>query len=65
MEEPDDRADPSSLKIGVVPTDVPSSFVMGAISEASESITAVPEPAHGSNANEVALTSPVVELLEV
>ncbi|EHA8586660.1 hypothetical protein COCNU_scaffold000703G000030 [Cocos nucifera] len=65
MEESGDRADPSSLRIGIVPTDVPSSSAMEAILEAPEPIVTMPEPAHGSNVNEDAPTSPMAELPKV
>ncbi|EHA8586676.1 hypothetical protein COCNU_scaffold000719G000010 [Cocos nucifera] len=36
MEEPNDKADPSSLRVRVIPIDIPSSSAMGAILEAPE-----------------------------
>ncbi|EHA8587441.1 hypothetical protein COCNU_scaffold002240G000010 [Cocos nucifera] len=65
MKESDDRADPSSLRVGVILTDVPSSSIVGAILEAPKLVIAMPEPAHGSDTNEDASTSPMVELPEV
>ncbi|EHA8587634.1 hypothetical protein COCNU_scaffold002864G000020 [Cocos nucifera] len=62
MKKLGDRADPSSLRVGVVPTDVPSSSIARAIPEALESITAAPKLAHGSDVNEDTPTSPMVEL---